>query len=52
MTPEQKIEELEALVTILRQQLHQAMDAACNGHAKVIVLEGRLAQLKDVGNGQ
>ena len=47
-----KIAELEALVTILKQQLHNALDAACTGHAKVLVLEARLAQAttKDVGN--
>jgi hypothetical protein len=52
MNPE--IDELKALVTILRQQLHQALDAACTGHAKVLVLEARLAQSqpKDVENGE
>lgn len=40
---DQKIAELEALVTVLRTQLHNALDAACAGHAKAIVLEARLA---------
>ena len=42
---DQKIVELEALVDVLRNQLHNALDAACAGHAKVNILEARLAAL-------
>ncbi len=39
-------ETLKALVQVLRTQLHQALDAACVGNARVAVLESRLAKLE------
>lgn len=43
MTTEDQLEEMQALINILRQQLHAALDAACMQGAKVQVLESRLA---------
>lgn len=47
MDKDQQIEELQALVTVLRQQLQGALDAACNAHAKLLIAERRLKEKSD-----
>jgi hypothetical protein len=45
-------EEMQALINILRQQLHSALDAACSQSAKVLVLEAQIARLKEKPAGE
>jgi hypothetical protein len=41
-----QIEEMQALIDVLRGQLQSAINAVCTMQAKVVVLEARLAKLQ------
>jgi hypothetical protein len=42
MNEQEQIEEMDALIRVLRQQLVSAVEAASNASARVIVLQQRL----------
>jgi antirestriction protein ArdC len=42
MTEQEQIEEMDALIRVLRQQLVAAVEAASNASARVLVLQQRL----------
>jgi hypothetical protein len=45
MTEQEQIEEMDALIRVLRQQLVAAVEAASNASARVIVLQQRLEKV-------
>jgi hypothetical protein len=51
MNEQEQIEEMDALIRVLRQQLVSAVEAASNASARVIVLQQRLDKItKEIEN--
>ena len=44
---EERIEEMQAMISVLQQQLSAALNAACAAQARVMVLERKLKELTD-----